>query len=74
MTITSASAKIKGVKFVCSAEGTEQYGPGCFDAQDGYSYEGNIGQWTGLAQSVQFTASAAQVRATEIIITRETAE
>ncbi len=74
MTITSASAKIKGVKFVCSAEGTEQYGPGCFDAQDGYSYEGNIGQWTGLAQSVQFTASAAQVRATEIIITLETAE
>ena len=74
MAITSSSANIVSVKFVCSAADTEQYGPGCFDAQEGYSYEGNVGMWTGSAKSVEFTASAAQVRATEIIVTLETAE
>ena len=59
---------ITKIVFTCSAEGDAKYGPGCFDAQNGYSYDGNVGTWTGSATSVTFTASSAQVRAVTIAV------
>ena len=40
-----------------------------FESQTGWTTDGNNGTWTGNAQSVSFTASGAQVRATKIIVT-----
>ena len=40
-----------------------------FASQDGWTTNGNNGTWTGSATSVSFTASGAQVRATEIVVT-----
>lgn len=40
-----------------------------FASQDGWTTNGNNGTWTGSASSVSFTASGAQVRATEIVVT-----
>jgi hypothetical protein len=40
-----------------------------FKSQTGWTTDGNNGTWTGNAQSVSFTASGAQVRATKIIVT-----
>lgn len=63
----SAASPISAVVFTCTANGTSQYGPGCFEAKDGYSYEGKVGTWVGTpATSVAFTASTAQVRAAKI--------
>lgn len=67
-TITSTVGNITKIVFTCTAEGTTKYGPGCFDAQDGYSYEETVGTWTGSATEVTFVASSAQVRATTIAI------
>ena len=70
-TITiSSAANITGIEFTCTANGTAQYGPGCFAAQDGYSYEtdGKIGTWVGSAKSVTFTAETSQVRLTQIVV------
>ena len=69
----SAESNITGIVFTCTANGTTKYGPGCFNAQDGYSYEasGKTGTWTGSAKSVTFTAGGAQVRATQIVVTLE---
>ena len=55
--------------FTCTANGTTKQGPGCFAAQDGYSYEGKIGTWVGNAAAVNFTAESNQVRATTIEVT-----
>jgi len=68
-TFTSSIGNITSIEFTCSASGTTKYGPGCFAAQDGYSYEDNIGTWVGSAESVQFTAETNQVRATKIVVT-----
>ena len=68
-TVSSAIGNIMKIEFTCSASGTEKYGPGCFAAQTGYSYEGNVGTWTGSAASVEFTAETNQVRATKIVVT-----
>ena len=68
-TVSSAIGNILKIEFTCSASGTEKYGPGCFAAQTGYSYEGNVGTWTGSAASVEFTAETNQVRATKIVVT-----
>ena len=68
LTISSAS-NISKIEFTCTANGTTKYGPGCFAAQDGYSYEGKVGTWIGSATSVSFTASSNQVRATQIVVT-----
>ena len=68
-TISSTIGNIISIEFTCSASGTAKYGPGCFAAQDGYSYEGTVGTWTGTAASVEFTAETAQVRATQIVVT-----
>ena len=63
----SAASPISAVVFTCTANGTSQYGPGCFEAKDGYSYEGKVGTWVGTpTTSVAFTASTAQVRAAKI--------
>lgn len=67
-TITSTEGNITKIVFTCSAEGESQYGPGCFEAQDGYTFEGAVGTWTGSATEVTFVASTAQVRATTIAV------
>ena len=68
-TVSSAIGNIISIEFTCSASGTEKYGPGCFAAQAGYSYEGNVGTWVGSSPSVDFTAETNQVRATKIVVT-----
>ncbi|WP_316610963.1 hypothetical protein, partial [uncultured Ruminococcus sp.] len=57
-----------GRLFTCTAGGDAQYGPGCFAAQTGYSFEGTIGTWIApsSATTASFTASSAQVRASKI--------
>ena len=68
LTISSAS-NITKIVFNCVANNTTKYGPGCFGAQEGYSYDAKVGTWEGSATSVSFTASSAQVRATSIVVT-----
>ena len=65
----SASENITKIVFNCVANNTTKYGPGCFGAQEGYSYDAKVGTWEGSATSVSFTASSAQVRATSIVVT-----
>ncbi len=65
----SSEKEISGIVFTCTANGAAQYGPGCFEAQDGYTFEetGKTGTWAGTpATSVAFKASSNQVRATKI--------
>ena len=69
ITITSSVGDITKIVFTCTASDDAKYGPGCFNAQDGYSYEGKAGTWTGSAAEVAFTAETNQVRATEIVVT-----
>lgn len=72
LTITSTVGKIKEVVFTCTANDAAQYGPGCFTVSDGnYVYSGPNGQWKGDAATVTFTASVAQVRATQIAVVVE---
>ena len=68
-TITFSAESITNIIFTCTAEGTNQYGPGCFATLDGYSYSGKTGTWAGSASSVSFTASSNQVRVTQFKIT-----
>lgn len=70
-TISVASGKITSIKFVCTANGTAQYGPGCFEnsGEGTYSYDGKTGTWVGSASQVVLTAKTAQVRATSIVVT-----
>ena len=70
ITISSEYA-ITQIEFTCTANNTTKYGPGCFEAQEGYSFSGKIGTWVGSATSVTFKASSDQVRATQIVVTRE---
>jgi len=68
-TITiSAETPISAIVFTCIASGTAQYGPGCFAAQNGYSYDDKLGTYIApvTTTSASFTASSAQVRATKI--------
>lgn len=71
MTISSTVGNIIKVVFTCTGSGTGSYGPGNFTgASSGeYSYEGNIGTWTGDAAEFSMVASGAQVRATQIVVT-----
>lgn len=76
-TITiSAESNITSIVFTCLAKGAAKYGPGCFTAQEGYTFEkdGFTGTWTGSATSVSFEASANQVRASQIVVTLEGGE
>lgn len=73
-TITiSAASNITSIEFTCTANGNAKYGPGCFAAQPGYTYEatGKKGTWTGSSTSVVFTASTNQVRISQMVVTLE---
>ena len=67
----SSTDNITKIEFTCTASGTDKYGPGCFAAQDGYTYENKTGVWSGNAKEIKFTASTNQVRATEIVVTTD---
>lgn len=71
LTVSSTVGNITQIVFTCTANGTTKQGPGCFAAQDGYTYEenGKTGTWVGNAASVNFTAESNQVRATTIEVT-----
>ena len=64
MTISSTVGNITEVQFTCTASGQEKYGPGCFsmtNTQPGeYTWEGNIGTWTG--EATQFSLVASLIR------------
>jgi hypothetical protein len=69
MTISSTVGNISKIVFTCTASGEAKYGPGSFNAQDGYSFDGTTGTWEGSAAEVVFTAEKNQVRATQIVVT-----
>ena len=70
VTISSTGGNIVSVEFTCTANNAAKYGPGCLEANSGdYTYSGKVGTWTGKANEVQFTASANQVRATQVVVT-----
>ena len=70
LTLTSTVGNIVKVEFTCTANGEEKYGPGCWTVDSGdYDYAGAVGTWTGNAATVTFTASANQVRSTQIVVT-----
>ena len=71
ITISSAVGNITKAVFTCTAEGTDKYGPGCFeDATEGsYSYDGRTGTWMGDAAEFMLTAKTNQVRITSIVVT-----
>ncbi len=70
--ISVSSGVITKAVFTCTANGTSQYGPGCFTGDDNYTAgTGDTGTWaldTGSA-SFTLTASSNQVRITSIEIT-----
>ena len=74
--ITSTAGNITSVQFTCTANGSEKYGPGCFTVDGGdYTNDGGaVGTWTGSATEITFTASANQVRATQIVVATDGAE
>ena len=70
LTITSTVGNITSVELTCTANDDAKYGPGCFTVSTGdYTYSGPVGTWTGNATEITFTASANQVRATQIVVT-----
>ena len=72
LTVTSTVGNVKKVTFTCTANDDAKYGPGCFTFVGGeYVYSGANGQWTGDANTVVFTASSNQVRATQIAVVVE---
>ena len=72
-TVSSTVGNITKIEIACTANNTTKYGPGCFEAIEGYSYSGKFGTWTGSATSVSLKASSNQVRATKIVVTVESA-
>lgn len=69
LTVSSTVGAIAKIEFTCEANGDTKYGPGCFSAMEGYSYEGKIGTWVGNAEQVIFHVEANQVRATRVVVT-----
>ena len=63
--IIASGYVIKSIAFTCTG-GNPASG---FAEQEGWKTDGSNGTWTGAATSVTFTASGAQVRATEIVVT-----
>lgn len=63
--IIASGYLIKSIAFTCTSTNPASG----FTAQEGWVTDGNNGTWTGAATSVSFTASNAQVRATEIVVT-----
>lgn len=69
LTLTSTVGNIVSVEFTCTANDNAKYGPGNFTVDSGsYTYSGPVGTWTGDAASVVFTASTAQVRASQFVV------
>ena len=70
-----ANYDLKQIVFTCTASGTAQYGPGCFElTSGGGTYTpttGTTGTWAGTSESVKLTASSNQVRITTFAITYE---
>lgn len=71
VTFTAAGGKITSIAFVCTANGTAKYGPGCFEntGEGAYTYDQKNGTWTGSASQVTLTAKLNQVRATSVVVT-----
>lgn len=69
LTVSSTIGNITNIEFTCTANNTAKYGPGCFAAQNGYTFKDKVGTWVGNATSVAFTAESAQVRAKTIKVT-----
>ncbi|GEM_PF-6027080 len=70
LTVTSTAGNITKIQITCTVAGDAKYGPGCFTVEDGtYTYEEKVGTWEGDAAQVVLTATANQVRATEIVVT-----
>ena len=70
MVITSSCGPMSRIVLYCVGEGDNQYGPGGFMVEPGdYQIEGKIGEWTGSAYRVVFTAYKNQVRITKIVVT-----
>lgn len=69
LTVSSTIGNITNIEFTCTANNTAKYGPGCFAAQNGYTFKDKVGTWVGNATSVDFTAESAQVRAKTIKVT-----
>lgn len=70
--ISCEYGNITSIEFTCTKEGTNQYGPGCFEYRGTagtYSYEGFVGTWTGNEEKVTLYAALNQVRATKIVVT-----
>ena len=68
-TISSTVGAITKIEFTCTANGSAQYGPGCFTTETGaYVVDGKVGTWTGNATSVEFVSSSNQVRATQVVV------
>ena len=69
LTLTSTAGNIVSVEFTCTANNDEKYGPGCFTVDGGsYEYADAVGTWTGDATTITFTATTAQVRATQVVV------
>ena len=69
LTVSSTIGNITNIEFTCTANNTTKWGPGCFAAQNGYTFKDKVGTWVGNATSVDFTAESAQVRAKTIKVT-----
>ena len=70
LTLTSTVGNIVKVEFTCTANDDAKYGPGCFTWSTGdYTYSGAVGTWSGSENTITFTASTNQVRATQIMVT-----
>lgn len=69
LTVSSTIGNITNIEFTCTANNTNKYGPGCFAAQNGYTFKDKVGTWVGNATSVVFTSETAQVRAKTIKVT-----
>lgn len=74
-TISVEAGTITKVEFTCTTSGTANNGPSKFKnpSVGSYSYNGNVGTWTGEAQRFTLEVSA-QVRATEIAVTYTTGD
>ena len=67
MTVTSTVGNITKIEITCTGYDEADHGPGNIEAE-GYTYEGQLGTWTGSAKTVSLYAGA-QVRITEITVT-----
>ena len=71
LTIRSLDGNIKKAVITCTAVGDAQYGPGNFTNPTAgtYTFADKVGTWEGDSPSFGLTASGAQVRITNIVVT-----